>query len=191
MCKPCAAAYAVVWRAKHPDKVRAANQKWYATHAEAARQRSLDFYAANTEKVRLYWKERYPEIRNVVITRSAVWGSEHPTKVKEIRRRWKQAHPEMVRVSGIARRAAKQRGLGLSNDLIPRLYEAQLGLCACCGVFLGAIFHVDHITPLALGGSHEDGNMQLLTPLCNMQKGKQHPAVFMQKRGREQFYTHK
>lgn len=42
---------------------------------------------------------------------------------------------------------------------------------------------MDHIVPLALGGSNTDGNIQLLRATCNQQKHAKHPVVFMQERG--------
>ena len=38
--------------------------------------------------------------------------------------------------------------------------------------------------PLALGGKHEDENLQLLCATCNLSKGAKHPIAFMQSKGR-------
>jgi len=48
---------------------------------------------------------------------------------------------------------------------------------------LGDDFHMDHIMPIALGGSNTDDNMQLLRKECNLQKQAKHPIDFMQSRG--------
>jgi 5-methylcytosine-specific restriction endonuclease McrA len=42
---------------------------------------------------------------------------------------------------------------------------------------------MDHIIPLALGGTNTDDNIQLLRAKCNKQKGAKHPIDFMQQRG--------
>lgn len=44
-------------------------------------------------------------------------------------------------------------------------------------------YHVDHIQPLALGGSNDKTNLQLLCPTCNTKKSAKHPIDFMQSRG--------
>jgi 5-methylcytosine-specific restriction endonuclease McrA len=48
---------------------------------------------------------------------------------------------------------------------------------------LGDNYHIDHIMPLALGGSNTDDNIQLLRQRCNNQKCAKHPVDFMQSRG--------
>lgn len=56
--------------------------------------------------------------------------------------------------------------------------------CACCRRNLGESgYHIDHVVPLALGGMHDDSNLQLLCPSCNMSKHAKHPIDFMQSRG--------
>lgn len=52
-----------------------------------------------------------------------------------------------------------------------------------CGKPLGDAYHLDHVMPLALGGSNTDDNMQLLRDRCNLQKHAKHPVDFMQERG--------
>ena len=37
--------------------------------------------------------------------------------------------------------------------------------------------------PLALGGSNDKANLQLLCPTCNAKKSAKHPIDFMQSRG--------
>lgn len=71
----------------------------------------------------------------------------------------------------------------MSSGLAIRLYKLQRGKCACCGLPLGDDYHLDHIMPLALGGTNTDDNIQLLRAKCNMQKSAKHPVDFMQQRG--------
>jgi len=71
-----------------------------------------------------------------------------------------------------------------SPNLSEKLFVLQKGICACgCQQPLGRDYHLDHRMPLALGGTNTDDNVQLLTKLCNLQKGKKHPIDFMQSRG--------
>jgi 5-methylcytosine-specific restriction endonuclease McrA len=48
---------------------------------------------------------------------------------------------------------------------------------------LGDNYHLDHIVPLAIGGTNTDDNIQLLRQKCNQQKSAKHPIDFMQSRG--------
>jgi 5-methylcytosine-specific restriction endonuclease McrA len=42
--------------------------------------------------------------------------------------------------------------------------------CAYCGCDISEDFHVDHIIPLAKGGTNEPDNICLSCPTCNLQK---------------------
>lgn len=81
-------------------------------------------------------------------------------------------------------RAAKGQ---LSRGIRKALYAAQKGRCPVCKdalVLEGARkYHIDHVVPLAAGGTHTDDNVQLLCPDCNVSKGAKDPIEFMQSRG--------
>ena len=52
------------------------------------------------------------------------------------------------------------------------LYKRDDGVCGLCGLFVDPQnWHVDHITPLAKGGTHEYTNVQVSHPSCNHRKG--------------------
>lgn len=70
-----------------------------------------------------------------------------------------------------------------SADIV-RLWHRQRGECAACGVKCGkrpadsGAYHVDHIMPLARGGSNWPRNLQILCPACNCSKGAKTEAEF-------------
>lgn len=66
-----------------------------------------------------------------------------------------------------------RRGAPLSHDEIIELEDRQNLRCALCGTRLdrAARPHVDHKTPVALGGKSDLDNLQLLCHQCNMGKG--------------------
>lgn len=125
----------------------------------------------------------------------AEWRAANPDKNRDYRdahidkRRaaehaWKSANPEKRRIHKQNRRAMKRAAGGkLSNNLSERLLKLQRGKCACCGKPLGDNYHLDHIMPLALGGTNEDSNIQLLRAECNLAKHAKHPGDFMRQRG--------
>lgn len=75
-------------------------------------------------------------------------------------------------------RRARIKGSGGTHTAadIADLMEKQKGKCTWCLQRFGKVKpHVDHRVPLALGGSNDKGNLQLLHPTCNLQKLATHP----------------
>jgi 5-methylcytosine-specific restriction endonuclease McrA len=107
----------------------------------------------------------------------------HPEKRKTTVASWQKRNPEALRIKQQNRRAQKFLGGGVSKGIQKKLFDLQRGLCPCCLMPLGEDYHLDHRMPLALGGEHEDRNMQLLRAICNLQKSAKHPVDFMQSRG--------
>ncbi len=67
---------------------------------------------------------------------------------------------------------------------VRRILKAQRHRCAYCKVTVSkAQYHVDHIMPLALGGTNAPANLQITCPSCNLRKHKQHPIDFAQRLG--------
>jgi len=95
---------------------------------------------------------------------------------------------EMKAIAHKNRRARERNAKGqLSRGIRKALYAAQRGCCPVCKDALamdGAQkCHIDHVVPLAAGGTHTDDNVQLLCPGCNVSKGAKDPIEFMQSRG--------
>jgi len=69
---------------------------------------------------------------------------------------------------------------------ITEILKRQKFKCAECGVSVKdkKNRHVDHIMPLALGGSNWPTNLQILCPPCNLSKSAKHPIDFAQRKGR-------
>lgn len=153
-CKPCANAASTAWRAANPETARAATNAWRAANPDRNKAEKAAYKAANHEKVKAY---------------AAAWA---------------ETNPEAIRINNHNRRARKRANGGtLSRGLSAKLFKLQKGKCPCCGLPLGNNYHLDHRMPLALGGSNDDGNMQLLRQRCNNQKWAKHPVDFMQERG--------
>ena len=68
----------------------------------------------------------------------------------------------------------KVRSTNITEDERIFLETKQNLRCALCGRYLSEALepHVDHITPVALGGTSELSNFQLLCRQCNLGKGK-------------------
>ena len=162
--------YLADWQAANRGKVRANQAKWRAAHPDKVKARHAAYHAANYEKINASHAQRHEA---------------NPDKAKAREAKWRAAHPEACRIKCHNRRARKRENGGkLSKGLADKLFKLQRGKCACgCKQALGDNYHLDHIMPLALGGSNTDDNIQLLRQRCNNQKHAKHPVDFMQQRG--------
>lgn len=183
-CKACDKIAVSVWDRANPGKRKARDAAWNKANPGKRKARSAVWYAENREKVKADGAARYAANPEKIKAVNAKWVSENMDKVKVIQARWDAANPDSRTIRNANRRARKvEAGGKLSKGLAERLFTLQRGKCACCGKSLGKDSHLDHIMPLALGGSNTDSNMQLLRGICNRQKSAKHPIDFMQQRG--------
>lgn len=140
---------------------RAAKDAERAERKEKRRLKTLATRAAYREKGR---------------QRSKAWRLAHKDRMRELLRAWKKANPEKRR---------RHRNSAESNKRRRKyLRELQGGKCAICAQKLGADVHIDHIVPLAAGGSNRRSNLQLVHPACNYAKRDHDPIDFSRSLGR-------
>lgn len=183
-CKLCAKARSALYRLENAERIKATNALYRLNNAEKVQQGRAKWSAANPEQSTLIarnWRlnnpEKMQECRNA-------WVAANPEKAKTLGAEWRKKNPDAVTRHNHNRRAMKVAGGGkLSTDIVKRLIVAQKGKCPCCGLDLGDKYHLDHILPLALGGSNTDNNVQILRAQCNLKKGRKHPVDFMQSKG--------
>ena len=84
------------------------------------------------------------------------------------------------------RRAKRDAAEGsFTEENIHNIYGWQRERCAapCCRERLRHSYHIDHIVPLALGGSNKASNIQLLCRGCNLKKHAKDPILWAQSMG--------
>ncbi len=144
----------LAWQRNNPDKYRAKMRAWYGKH-----------------------RSRLAVKRAEVADRKAIYD-------REYRLLNASALREVSRLNAHLRRIRKATQVGVvSRDVLTRLRRLQRGKCAVCRRSLGTRAELDHVMPLALGGAHDDSNLQLTCHACNRSKGAKHPADFMRSRG--------
>lgn len=168
-CKDCRNAKAAKYRAENPDNVRDAYTKWQSANPDKLRDKRAKYYAEN---------------KNKMCAAISAWKSANKEKMHGYYIKWKSSNPDKLR-EYYQNSRAKRRAAGgkLSSGLEERLFKLQRGKCACCGKPLGDDYHLDHIMPIAIGGTNTDDNIQLLRAECNHQKHAKHPVDFMRQRG--------
>lgn len=123
------------------------------------------------------------------LQRSLAWTAANREKSNQIKKRWAERNPESAIVQQSRRRAAKASSTGKHTIKdVREILEKQRCMCASCFNKLKKTgknrYHVDHIMPLAKGGSNGRENIQILCPPCNLKKSAKDPYLFAQSMGR-------
>jgi 5-methylcytosine-specific restriction endonuclease McrA len=162
------------------DRRRAWEREHYARNREKQKARKLAYYHANrelaAERSRRY-REANPEKRAETWAR---WYAKNRERVQianrqrydaEVHRAWRNANREKYREIQLRRRArlAKAAGADYTNERLIRARFSYYGnRCRYCGA--EGDLEVDHVIPLARGGSHWPANIVPACSPCNKRK---------------------
>lgn len=154
LCKECRNKESSKWRSEHKEEMVAMRNAWLEK---------------NIERRKEYERKRYIENKERLNALGKIWRENNLDKLraKEARRR--------------ARRAGS--GGSYSSEQISNLLVLQKCKCAMCKISLKNGMEHDHIISLALGGSNNIENIQLLCPTCNRRKNAKHPIDYAQELG--------
>lgn len=169
------------------DDIAIKRNKYYMDNKDKLAEKQKEYVVKNKVKVAeyhaIYGKEYYINNKDKI----SAYYREHNIKHRESnsikRKKYRQENPEVAKNSKAKRRSLEKDNGKLSKGILTQLYQIQKGLCICCKEPLGDDYHLDHIMPLALGGTNTDDNVQLLKAKCNLQKSAKHPVDFMQSKG--------
>lgn len=160
------------YRKDNLEKIRAQERNRYAKNPSKFIEKTKKYYYNNVELVKKKSLDRYYRVCN------EEW---HREQVRKRTKNWAKRNPDRVarnvKASRHARRAKEKGAVGRfnANDLV-EIFNSQKGKCAYCRSLLGKKPHVDHITPLALGGTNFRNNLQFLCGPCNLRKGARDPV---------------
>ena len=137
---------------RNKGKVRAAQKLWVAKNRDKTRETWRRFYANHADAERERSKKRAQYRKNA----TRLWAKLNPLK----------------RAANESRRRARQRETACGDVDYAAVVQAAHGICAICGLLVGnEPAHIDHIIPLARGGSHTQNNLQFTHGRCNNAKG--------------------
>lgn len=184
-CKSCACERARKYHEANPEKAVERQRKYCEANREKVAGRKRKYYQANREKAVDYARKYHRAYREKVAERQRKHYEANRDKAVEYARKYHEANREKRKVIAHNRRAKiKGNGGTLSKGIVQTLMALQKGKCACCGKSLKHGHHLDHVIPIALGGTNTDDNVQLLTPKCNLSKGAKHPVDYMRSKGK-------
>ena len=181
-------AYAKEWKARHPDYMK----EYGRAHRDELRAKAKDRYEANPEKQR-EWNRKYREqnaqqlsecrkaYREKNKERLAAYDKKYREKNHEAHlarmKAWRLAHLPHCAERERKRRAKKR---GALVDMPQEPTPPNTTRCYICGKRTPRKhLHLDHIVPLAKGGSHTQYNTAWACAACNMSKNAKHPNEFL------------
>lgn len=203
-CRECQKKYQKLYRINNRDRLNKYNKQYnklYSTtiNKEKRNEYQREYYQKHkhiinekriikkplgpykyTESVRRWYAANKNKHKMNVIA----WRNNNPEKRKKYQREYSQRHPELKKAQRHKRRSRIKMAEGsfMATD-IKSLLKRQRGKCVVCKVNISKTYHIDHIMPLAKGGSNKPSNIQLLCPNCNLHKSAKHPIDFMQSMG--------
>ena len=169
---------------------------------EEKREYDKAYRLANKERLAAYERARYQKNRQDYLDRASKQRSSKPEQTAQYMREYYRANHEKAKERVVMRRRenpgirsaerrnrrARESNGSHTNADVMAIFKAQRGLCANCKIKLlksgKSKFHVDHIMPLARGGSNWPSNLQCLCPSCNMRKHAKTPEDWAKENGR-------
>ncbi len=149
------------WRAANREKTR----EWYrnnrAKNKTKRRAYEREYEKRNHERLLDRRRERYPIIREKRRAQLRRWAVNNPSKVREKMKRW---YDKRGTIYHSMRRALKRSVTVGDLTAIEVIYERAKELRQWFDVA------VDHIIPLARGGTHEATNLQIIYAFENRAK---------------------
>lgn len=143
-------AYQAAYREKNRERIRARNR----AYKRALRERPLD-----------------PAKHKSLVAYHRAWQRANRVTISEQRRRKRVEHPERFREQW-ARYAARKRETEVGPVDYRQVLRDANGVCGICRMPLDLFgTEIDHIVPLARGGTHTADNLQAAHAFCNRSKG--------------------
>lgn len=124
----------------------------------------------------MYACERYAsdvEYREKLLARTSEYEARPESrKKKRARERERYTNNPEVRQKKKATNHRRRAAEGTySPEDVQSQYKSQRGKCWHCGVSVGDDYHVDHLIPIAKGGTNNANNIVISCAVCNLSKG--------------------
>lgn len=168
-CTLCALRTGKKWLQENRDDNNFRRRESYKKNPDVRRQQNREWENAHRAEKRIRGQRRYQKNLEAERLRTKAKKLKQPEKYAEYRRN----------------RYARRKGAGGKHSAkdVANILQKQGGRCAVCRCDVARKYHVDHINPIRRGGTNDRSNIQVLCPLCNLNKNAKDPVEFMQSRG--------
>lgn len=198
-CRACYAAQHRQWRQENIDRVHEQEARYEQEHKAQRHERNIAYYTKHAdvmrERARVYGREHRAE-RSAYARqwyhknterwneRNRAWLAANPDKAERKRKRdrerlaqWDKEHPDRERDKCAWRRAKTCMAATIERVKRADIWRRDGGRCHICGKPCDPNnWHLDHLIPLSIGGTHEPKNVAVSHPRCNMVRGNRGAA---------------
>lgn len=151
------------YQRKYPERRRAAREKWEKKNPENLPKRKKRYRKRHPDKIKAANAAYYAANRERVLAQKAEYREENREAIYA-RRDWEK-HAEYGR-----KRRAKMLDAYVAAVVADEIVKRDCGRCGICGKPVMGDLELDHIVPLAAGGTHEPDNVQPAHRTCNRRK---------------------
>jgi site-specific DNA-cytosine methylase len=162
------------YRARHPSRARESNRRHYRKHTAKRRAQGRRYHKENKDKRALAWKRYYEANREQLLAKAKVrYEANREAILAQQRANYdpgrRTYNPEVHR-RATARRRARMHGTLIADVTFDEIVIRDLGVCGICNQPVMEPAELDHVIPLAAGGTHEPDNIQFAHRTCNRRK---------------------
>lgn len=184
-CVVCADIRAKAHRAANIDHVNALRRAQHAQNSEAVNAKKRAWRADNPGRENATAVIYRQNNRAKLAEKAVAYRKASPAVVAASYKKWETGNRATRYAINRNRRTRllNAEGSHTAEDAL-RLCERQKWKCAACGIRCKGKHEIDHIKPLARGGSNWPSNLQMLCGTCNAKKWALDPIVFAQRGGR-------
>lgn len=167
---------------RNGDKYRAACKKCFADYMKSryhadleqsratARERMRKQYAKDPEKFKARSQAHRKTKPQQHVEQAQRWAEANRERSNEIKQRWADSNPEAGR-DRVRKRRSRRAVAFVAEVRFDDILIRDLGICGICArAITDNLVELDHILPLAAGGTHEPDNVQLAHRACNRRK---------------------
>jgi 5-methylcytosine-specific restriction endonuclease McrA len=171
------------YNAEHRDEILAWKARYRKEHREELAIKQRAYVAEHRKEIEAYRASHREEMR----ARQKAYRVEHPTKARAYRvenrerilaynRTYYQAHLDLYWQQAVTRRARLHQS-PIEKFTRAEIYKRDRGICHLCHKRVDPKrWDLDHLQPIARGGSHTRVNVAISHPKCNRQRSAYGPA---------------
>lgn len=182
-CKECRKVTGLPYADANREKIRARARDWRSANLERADARAKEWARRNPGRIKEIARKHRQSDRGLAYAERYA-RERDPARRRVVAARYYAKNKDRYRNYVRNRRAMNRGAVGShTKDDVAEIARMQGMKCIYCRNKLPRVYHADHVIPLALGGSNDKGNIQILCPRCNRRKGKKDPIEFANKNG--------